>query len=53
MDNSSIEDRSSAVAISELHRQISESLERLSPERLRVLADFADYLANTESEAAT
>ncbi|MBW4616085.1 MAG: hypothetical protein KME21_22955 [Desmonostoc vinosum HA7617-LM4] len=28
-------------------------LKKLSPERLQVLADFAAYLANAESEAAT
>ncbi|PSB40590.1 hypothetical protein C7B67_27995, partial [filamentous cyanobacterium Phorm 6] len=28
-------------------------LKQLSPERLQVLTDFAAYLANTESEAAT
>ncbi len=52
-DNSSIEDRRSAIEIAELRGHISDSLNRLSPERLQVLADFADYLANAESEAAT
>lgn len=54
-DNSPIEDMDSALAISvtELQRQLNESLKQLSPERLRVLADFAAYLANAESEAAT
>ncbi|KAM3099518.1 hypothetical protein ACKFKF_14600 [Phormidesmis sp. 146-12] len=33
--------------------QLDESLKQLSPERLQVLADFAAYLANAESEAAT
>ena len=37
----------------ELHRQLNDLLQQLSPERLQVLADFAAYLANTESEAAT
>jgi hypothetical protein len=32
---------------------LNESLKQLSPERLQVLADFAAYLADTESEAAT
>lgn len=41
------------LAVSELQRQIGESIERLSPERLHVLADFAAYLVNAESEAAT
>ncbi|VXD21503.1 conserved hypothetical protein [Planktothrix serta PCC 8927] len=55
IDNSPIDDSSSSVAISvtELQRQLSESLQQLSPERLQVLADFAAYLANAESEAAT
>jgi hypothetical protein len=54
-DNSPMEDMESAVAISvtELQRQLSDSLKQLSPERLQVLADFAAYLANAESEAAT
>lgn len=54
-DNSQIKDIDSAilVSVSELKHQVNESLKRLSPERLRVLADFADYLANVESEAAT
>ncbi|MEG4015557.1 MULTISPECIES: hypothetical protein [unclassified Microcoleus] len=48
-------DRSSADLISpaELHRQLNDLLQQLSPERLQVLADFAAYLANAESEAAT
>ena len=37
----------------ELHRQLNDLLQQLSPERLQVLADFAAYLANAESEAAT
>ena len=54
-DGSSMEDGSSTVAISvtELQSQISELLNQLSLERLHVLADFAAYLANAESEAAT
>jgi hypothetical protein len=49
------EDREAAVAISvpDLQRQLNESLSQLSPERLQVLADFAAYLVNVESEAAT
>ncbi len=48
-------DRYSADLISpaELHRQLNDLLKQLSPERLQVLADFAAYLANAESEAAT
>ncbi|MEH2180262.1 hypothetical protein [Nostoc sp.] len=54
-DNSPIEDRSSAdlVAVTELQHQLNDLLKQLSPERLQVLADFAAYLANAESEAAT
>lgn len=54
-DGSAIQDIEAAVAISvlDLQRQLNESLKQLSPERLQVLADFAAYLANTESEAAT
>ena len=39
--------------MTELHRQLNDLLKQLSPERLQVLADFATYLANAESEAAT
>lgn len=48
-------DRSSADlrSVTELHRQLNDLLQQLSPERLQVLADFAAYLANAESEAAT
>jgi hypothetical protein len=48
-------DRSSAdlSSVTELHRQLNDLLQQLSPERLQVLADFAAYLANAESEAAT
>lgn len=54
-DNSPMEDVESAVSVSvtELQHQLNNSLKQLSPERLRVLADFAAYLANAESEAAT
>lgn len=47
-------DRASAdlSSVTELHRQLNDLLQQLSPER-QVLADFAAYLANTESEAAT
>jgi len=50
-----MEDMESVVAtsVTELQRQLNESLKQLSPERLQVLADFAAYLANAESEAAT
>jgi hypothetical protein len=48
-------DKSSAdlISVTELHRQLNDLLKQLSPERLQVLADFAAYLANAESEAAT
>jgi len=54
-DSSSIDDLESAVLVSvtELQRQLNESLNQLSPERLQVLADFAAYLANAESDTAT
>ena len=54
-DNSPMDDRSSAdiKSVTDLQRQLNESLKQLSPERLQVLADFAAYLANAESEAAT
>ncbi|MCF2146850.1 hypothetical protein IQ276_010365 [Desmonostoc muscorum LEGE 12446] len=54
-DNSPVEDRSSAdlVSVTELQHQLNDLLKQLSPERLQVLADFAAYLANAESEAAT
>jgi hypothetical protein len=42
-----------AVSIAELQRQLNESLKQLSLERLKVLIDFAAYLANAESDAAT
>ena len=41
------------VAVTKLQNRLNDSLKRLSPERLQVLTDFADYLANAESEAAT
>ncbi len=54
-DNLPIEDMDSTtvVSVTELQRQLNESLKQLSPERLQVIADFAAYLANAESEAAT
>ena len=33
--------------------QLEDSLQQLSPERLQVVADFAAYLSDAESEAAT
>ena len=58
MDNSPGSDRSSEIFVSvtsvtELQNQLNDLLKQLSPERLQILADFAVYLANAESEAAT
>ncbi|NMG61060.1 hypothetical protein E1H12_21740 [Geitlerinema sp. P-1104] len=55
MDNSPIQDRESAapMSVTDLQSQLNDLLKQLSPERLRVLADFAAYLANAESESAT
>ncbi|AKG20918.1 DUF2281 domain-containing protein [Calothrix sp. 336/3] len=54
-DNYPAEDRSSAdlVSVIELQQKLNDLLQQLSPERLQVLADFAAYLANAESETAT
>jgi hypothetical protein len=54
-DNAPMDDRSSTdvISVTELQRQLNDLLKQLSPERLQVLADFAAYLANAESEAAT
>jgi hypothetical protein len=54
-DNASMDDGSSAdlVSVTELQNQLNDLLKQLSPERLQVLADFAAYLANAESETAT
>ncbi len=46
-------DSTIAASVTELQRQLNESLKQLSPERLQVLNDFAAYLANAESETAT
>jgi hypothetical protein len=55
LDQSSIEDTESAAlgSVTALQQQLNDLLQQLSPERLQVLTDFATYLANTESEAAT
>ena len=55
INNSTMEDLAPAgvVTVAELQHQLSDLLQQLSPERLRVLADFAAYLADAESEAAT
>ncbi len=49
----SIVDKPSTIPVTEIQNQLSESIKQLSPERLKVVADFAAFLANTESEAAT
>ena len=43
----------STISVTEIQNQLSESIKQLSPERLKVVADFAAFLANAESEAAT
>lgn len=52
-DSSSIDSAINSASVTELQNQLNDLLKQLSPERLRVLADFAAYLANAESEAAT
>lgn len=54
-DNVPMDDAPSAdlVSITKLQNQLNDLLKQLSPERLQVLADFAAYLANAESETAT
>jgi hypothetical protein len=49
----SIVDKPSTIPVTEIQNQLSESIKQLSPERLKVVADFAAFLANAESEAAT
>ena len=55
INNSPIDDLAPVgiATVAELQHQISDLLQQLSPERLKVLADFAADLANVESEAAT
>ncbi|MEH2067155.1 MAG: hypothetical protein V7K47_03115 [Nostoc sp.] len=54
-DNSPMDDGSLAdlISVAQLQQQLNDLLQQLSPERLQVLTDFAAYLANAESEAAT
>jgi len=49
----SIVDNASTIPVTEIQNQLCESIKQLSPERLKVVADFAAFLANAESEAAT
>jgi hypothetical protein len=55
IDNSSMDDRTPTVleTVADVQQQLNRSLQQLSPEGLKVLADFAAYLADAESEAAT
>jgi hypothetical protein len=48
-----VESVRSDLYLTELQQQLNKSLQQLSPDRLKVLADFAAYLADAESEAAT
>lgn len=43
----------STLTVSEINGQLHASLQQLSPERLKAVADFAAFLASAESEAAT
>ncbi len=52
-DIPSVIDKPSEITVTEIHNQLSESIKQLSPERLKAVADFAAFLANAESEAAT
>ena len=54
-DQPPMEDMELAVStsVTDLQDYLSDLLKQLSPERLQVLADFAAYLANAESETAT
>lgn len=54
-DNPVIEETESSAfnSLVELQHQLNDVSQQLSPERLRVLVDFAAYLANAENEAAT
>jgi hypothetical protein len=50
-----MEDMESAVSASatELQRQLTDLLKQLSPERLKVLADFAAYLVDGSGSSVT
>jgi hypothetical protein len=41
------------MSTAELRQQVKEYIDQLSPERLRVAADFLAYLTDRESEEAT
>jgi hypothetical protein len=52
--NPSVENGSTTLkTVANLQEQLNDILPQLSPERLQVLTDFATYLADAESEAAT
>ncbi|MEN9230679.1 MAG: hypothetical protein Q6L68_07220 [Thermostichus sp. DG02_5_bins_236] len=53
MDDGSSLDLADLATARELQNRLNDLLKQLSPERLQVLADFAAYLANIESEAST
>jgi hypothetical protein len=40
-------------SITDLHQRLNDLFKQLSSEQLQVVADFAAYLANAESEAAS
>ena len=48
-----LEVSAASSSVDDTQRKLNDLLQQLSPERLKVLADFAAYLANAESEAAT
>ncbi len=54
-DNSPMPEQSlaGAISVTELESQLNETLKQLSPQKLQVVADFAAYLVQVESEAAT
>ncbi|WP_110987866.1 hypothetical protein [Acaryochloris thomasi] len=54
-DQDPMEDRASSdpSSIAELRDQLNTVLQELSPERLKILADFAAFLTSAAGEAAT
>ncbi len=50
-----MDDRSATEleSVTQLQMHLNDLLKQLSPERLKVLADFAAYLADAESDTAT
>ena len=41
------------MQVTELREKVIEQIEQLSPNKLRVIADFLDYISDKESEEAT